>query len=707
MVLSRKAIALLSTGSLVTALLAACSGNNTTPNAVGTPSVGPTACRAPQQGCACASEGQTVECAHKVPTKAGGLVCQTGRRACTNGVWGGCDTGPLSTASAGQVFASVGPLALGGSTSCADPCDPSCSNYVDTATGLDAGSGFSVTDGGVTLAAAATCNTVIKGQIYDPGDNLPLPNVYVFLQEGPLSPLAEGVAKDSCSTILTGGSGGGVPDNRVQSGLDGSFTLSIPPGYPNTTPFNIVVQTGRWRKVIPLTANCMTQNLGHVRLPRNKAEGNIPQMAVVTGDADTLECFIAKIGVDVAEFTHPSQNGRVHMYQGCLANNSGECGPQLAGGAPHFGPVPEKRAGLLNSQAEIDKHAMLILPCEGGKKSNNASFYPNNAEVDRTKVFADKGGRIFATHLSDWVVWHEGDGGGARNIYPNTAVYKTDPFDNMFNNSGSGVGSQEANVNTAPPRAQAFYDWLAANGGLNGSNRVYFEEGRRRSLSILPNGNTWMTNHNPFGFAFYNYIHHVTFDTPVGSANPEGRIVYLSSHVAPVDYRRNTGGLTFPSECKLGNALTASEKALEYMFFDVSACVGAPPPAPAPLYSAATFVRDFVASCPVGTRVRWRQFMADLDTPSDSSVLFRAQTADSVALVGAATSYNVHLAQGATPDTPMGGVMIDANTPPNVIPPRTSRSVLRISADFTPATGGLLTPALYTWTQRYECEASE
>ncbi|MBL9113263.1 MAG: hypothetical protein JNM74_28515, partial [Myxococcales bacterium] len=59
MVLSRKAIALLTTGSLVTALLAACSSNNTTPNAIGGPSgILPTQCRGAEQGCACAAEGQ-------------------------------------------------------------------------------------------------------------------------------------------------------------------------------------------------------------------------------------------------------------------------------------------------------------------------------------------------------------------------------------------------------------------------------------------------------------------------------------------------------------------------------------------------------------------------------------------------------------------------------------------------------------------------
>lgn len=703
---SRNALALLISGSFVCAVLAACS-SNTVPLGVGQPTPPTSAeCRTPTEGCACSGE-QTVECAQKVPSERGGMVCAAGRRSCEGGRWGACDTGPLSTKGIGRLFTSVSPMALGSPTGCGDACNPLCSTYNDNPTGLDAGPGFAVADGGVTLAAAATCQTRINGRIFDPANALPLPNVYVFLQEGAMAALPEGVAQDSCSTILTGGAGGGLPDVRVQSALDGSFSLQLPNGYTNGMPFNMVVQTGRWRKVIPLVANCATQNLGNVRLPRTRTEGNIPQMAVVTGDADTLECFVAKIGVDVSEFTHPSGPGRVHVYQGCLANNSGVCGPQLSMNAPHNGPVPEKRASLLASQAELDRHAMLVLPCEGGRKTNNPSFYPNNAEVDRVKAFADNGGRVFATHLSDLYLWHDADGGGARNIYPGTAVYKTDPFDNMFNNAGTGVGAQDAVVNTGAPRAQQFYDWLVANNGLNAFNRVYFAEGRRRALSALPpNGQTWLSNYNPLGFGFYNYVHHVTFDTPVGAANPEGRIVYLSSHVAPVNYRRSSN-TTFPNECNLTNPLTESEKALEYMFFDVSACVGAPPPAPAPLYTTGTFVRDFIAQCATGTRVRWRQYSADVDTPGNSRIQFRAQTGDSVTLAAAAPLADVHLAQGFTPDTPAGGILIDSDQAGGVLPIRGSRSVLRISAEFVPTSDGQQTPSLNSWSQRYDCEQAE
>jgi len=707
--MARNALALLISGSFVCAVLAACSSNSVPIGVSQQTPLPPSQCRTPTAGCACSGEGATVECAEKVATERGGNVCASGRRSCQGGFWGKCDVGPLTTKGGPGLFSSVGPMALGSSAGCGDPCNPLCNTFNDDTSGLDAGPGFSVTDGGVTLAANPTCNTRITGQVYDPGDNLPLPNVYVFFQEGPLSPLPEGVAQDSCSTILTGGSGGGVPDNRVQSGLDGSFNLQLPNSVVNGQAINIVVQTGRWRKVIPLTATCTTQNLNHVRLPRNQAEGNIPKMAVVAADADTLECFLAKVGVSTSEFTAPTQPGRVHYYQGCLNN----CGPQLSNAAPHMGPAPEKRGSLLASQANVDQYSMLVLPCEGGTRSSGGStYYPNDAEVARVQSFANNGGRIFATHLSDLYLYHERDGGGlGQDMFPGAVLWKFDPFDNMLNGTGNINTAQEANINTGAPRAQTFRDWLASApvNGLNGNGRVSFAEPRRRALASIPLlGQGWLPNYNPnpISAPFYNYAHHVTFDTPVGSLNPEGRVVYLSSHVAPVATRRQNSG-TFPGECNLAAALTPSERALEYMFFDVSACVGAPPPAPAPLYTAATYNRDFIAACPTGTRVRWRQFTADVDTPGNSQIQFRARTADNVAGLATATVYDVHLAQGFTPDTPVGGVLIDGDQAGAVMPIRASRSVLRISADFTPTSDGQSSPALYTWSQRYDCEQAE
>ena len=51
------------------------------------------------------------------------------------------------------------------------------------------------------------------------------------------------------------------------------------------------------------------------RLPRNKTEGDIPLTAVATGNVDTLECVLRKMGIADSEFTTPAGTGRVHMYR--------------------------------------------------------------------------------------------------------------------------------------------------------------------------------------------------------------------------------------------------------------------------------------------------------------------------------------------------------------------------------------------------------
>ena len=64
---------------------------------------------------------------------------------------------------------------------------------------------------------------------------------------------------------------------------------------------------------------------------------------------------------------------------------------------------------------------------------------------------------------------------------------------------------------------------------------------------------------------------HYTFNTPVAApaSSQCGRVLFSDFHVANA---MNTTGMTFPAECDTG-PLTAQEKVLEFMIFDLSSCV--------------------------------------------------------------------------------------------------------------------------------------
>jgi hypothetical protein len=69
----------------------------------------------------------------------------------------------------------------------------------------------------------------------------------------------------------------------------------------------------------------------------------------------------------------------------------------------------------------------------------------------------------------------------------------------------------------------------------------------------------------------------MSFNTQVGTTPDKqcGRFVYSDLHVT------GSGGTNFPTDCT--GAPTAQEQALEFFFFDLSACVqdpGQPPPQP-------------------------------------------------------------------------------------------------------------------------------
>lgn len=147
---------------------------------------------------------------------------------------------------------------------------------------------------------------------------MPLYNAIVYVPSAELEPFAEGTTCDKCGTTPSG-----KPIATALTDAKGDFVLNDVPG---GAEFPLVVQIGRWRRkvMVPAVAQCSSSPVAAelTRLPRNKAEGEIPKMAITTGGADSLECFVRKLGIE-AEMTNPKGGGRVHLYQGKRAGEDG------------------------------------------------------------------------------------------------------------------------------------------------------------------------------------------------------------------------------------------------------------------------------------------------------------------------------------------------------------------------------------------------
>jgi hypothetical protein len=380
--------------------------------------------------------------------------------------------------------------------------------------------------------------TSVTGTIYDPGGNTPLYNVIVYVPNAPVDKFTSGATCDKCGSVASGS-----PIATALTNAKGQFKLdNVPVG--NDIP--LVIQVGRWRRqiTIPKVDACKDNPLTDknvTRLPRNQAEGDLPLMALTTGEYDALECLFRKIGIDDKEFTTPTGGGRMHIYKGYG-------GGQLSGGSPSAVP-------LWANAAEMKKYDMMMLSCEGDEHPEEKP----QAALDAMRDYANAGGRLFGTHYHYY--WFKN---GPAPL-PQIASWSA-PF-----SLSSGYS-----IDTTFPKGNDFADWLVNVGAST----------TRGNIALTEVANDVGTPNAAMGAQRWIYqgqsAKYFSFNTPLNTQpdNQCGRVVFSDVHVSSGD----TKGATFPTGCTT-KTLTPQEKALEFLFFDLAACVQddtKPPKPPVP-----------------------------------------------------------------------------------------------------------------------------
>jgi len=352
---------------------------------------------------------------------------------------------------------------------------------------------------------AAVCDgnatTTISGTVYAPNGKDPIPNVLVYI---PTAPLAAFPAQVSCGQEAALVSG--KPMVSTYTAADGTFTLAhVPAG----EKIPLVIQAGRWRRqvTIPSVAACEANSFS-TRFPRNHTEGDIPRIALVTGAADNVECVLRKTGIDDAEFTNPGGQGRINLFTGDGAGSNAS-----AGGARLDASTPAE-SGLVSNPRMLDAYDMIMLPCQG------AEYIQSPGDMAQLFAFANAGGRVFATHLSDAWLTQNGDFAGA----PDSTASKDEEV----------AAADKPTIDTS------------------------FDGGSEMPQALLNN-----VDPATDGAALLT-----SFNTPVEAAPGAqcGRVMFSEYHAENSDGRSDKA---FPEECKPG-AMTQQEKVLEYSLFDLT-----------------------------------------------------------------------------------------------------------------------------------------
>jgi len=396
--------------------------------------------------------------------------------------------------------------------------------------------------------------------VFAPNGTLPLYGVTVYVTSADPGPLPAGAQCSKCSDDLPGN-----PLVRATTDETGHFQiLDVPAG-----PIEVVVTSGKWRRVISMpmgTMECADNPVAaaDTTLPKsmtdmtpNTKSVSIPRIAISTGGADSLECLIRKLGISDTEIGTGGDTKKIHLY-----SDNGSAGKGVSQFAA--GGAFKDSTTLWDTSDHMKPYDIVILSCEGGQFPNTKS----QTDMDAVKAYADLGGRVFLSHWHN--IWIEGNTDGPGNQKP--AVWGGNNGIASWTNGGNLNDPATDLIDEANnPKGTSFATWMM-DPMVMGSvvrDEIAIQTGTGRSTVNqvdLTKGERW-TLVKGQGGTTQNF----QFTTPqeMPPDNRCGKVVFSDMHVSG-----GPGPGSYPASCGGGLTLSPQEKALAFMFFDISSCVG-------------------------------------------------------------------------------------------------------------------------------------
>jgi len=395
---------------------------------------------------------------------------------------------------------------------------------VSAACGSSTPSNTDANDGRDADPADAPCPTAITGKVFAPNGTLPLYNVTVYAPVSDPPPFTEGVQCSQCNGVPGGAYATATTDAEGRFRLEG-----IPAG--NNVP--VIITTGKWRRKLTVASvqACKDTAIadGTFRLPRNRSEGELPRIAMVTGGCDPLACVLTKLGIDSAEFGSSSAGPTSVVFY----NGDGGTAPGS----------PQAATALWGNLDELKKFDVVINSCECDEHNENKT------SPELLRQYADLGGRVFGSHFH--YTW-------SKHLIPawqGTADWSA---------HGDPTPTPDL-VDMSHPDGQALAQWLVAVGATTMLGKIALNTKTFNALEVTAPTTRWLYSSGAPATS-----HYLSFQTPVGvpPAAQCGKVVYAGMHVSSgmVD-------TSFPAKCS--TTFTPDEKALVFLLFDLTTCVGA------------------------------------------------------------------------------------------------------------------------------------